>query len=97
LPVALLIQFTNVTNLFYVANVALQFTPQVATNSPMATLVPLCFVLLVGITKEFIADFKRWQEDRKTNGVIYKKIVDKNDVNRTVTVRSDQLKVGDII
>ena len=84
-----MVQFVSVTNVFYVANVALQFTPQVATNSPMATLIPLIFVLLVGIFKELIADVKRWKEDTKTNGIIYQKLISNIDKTIVEDIRSD--------
>lgn len=64
---ALFIQFLNVTNIFYTINVILQFQPSISTNSPLASLVPLCFVIFVGLLKELLADLKRWSQDRKTN------------------------------
>ena len=85
------------TNVFYLINVILQFQPNISTNSPLASLVPLCFVIFVGILKEFIADMKRWSQDRKTNNLLFKRLIDNGNVNEFVTTRSDQLKVGDII
>jgi Phospholipid-translocating ATPase N-terminal len=98
LPAALFIQFLNLTNVFYLANVILQFQPGISTNSPLASLIPLSFVIFVGMLKEFLADLKRWSADKKTNQILYKILSSKDDiVNGFHSVRSDQIKVGDIL
>jgi phospholipid-transporting ATPase len=98
LPAALFIQFLNLTNVFYLANVILQFQPSISTNSPLASLIPLSFVVFIGMLREFLADMKRWSEDRKTNRVTYKRLASKDDlVNGLHDVRSDQIRVGDIL
>ena len=86
------------TNVFYLANVILQFQPSISTNSPIASLIPLSFVIFIGMLREFLADLKRWGEDRKTNRVLFKRLATKDDlVNGLHHVRSDQIKVGDIL
>ncbi|MFS8160576.1 MAG: hypothetical protein ACMG6E_10310 [Candidatus Roizmanbacteria bacterium] len=78
------------TNVFYLANVILQFQPSISTNSPLASLIPLSFVIFIGMLREFLADLKRWSEDRKTNKVLFKKLAAKGDlINGLHDVRSD--------
>jgi phospholipid-translocating ATPase len=87
----------NVTNLFYTVSVILQFQPAIAVNSPLAPLVPLSFVVLIGLLKELLADLKRWHYDRRTNKTTFKRLSKKKTLDSFINVRSDELKVGDII
>jgi len=68
-PLSFIIQFARVVNCFYLVNVVFQFIPSVSTNDPLATLIPLTFVILLGMLREGIADFKRFRADRKTNAL----------------------------
>ena len=54
-------------NDFYVVNAILQSIPAVSVNSPLATIIPLAYVILVGMLKEAIADYKRYKQDKKAN------------------------------
>lgn len=64
------------------------------TNDPIATIVPLAFVVALGMLKELLADLKRWREDRRTNQREYEVVGLKNV---RVLKRSEELRVGDII
>ena len=66
-PMALFLQFTKVSNVFYTFSGLLQAIPSISTNSPFATLIPLAYVILLGMLKEFYADYKRWKSDKKEN------------------------------
>lgn len=68
IPISLLLQFTKVSNVFYAFGAFLQFIPSISTNSPWATIIPLSYVILLGMLKEFYADWKRWRQDCKENG-----------------------------
>ena len=67
LPISLLIQFAKVSNTFYLIGAILQSIPAISTNDPLATIIPLAYVVAVGVLKEFLADFKRYRSDKKTN------------------------------
>ena len=41
----------------------------------MATIIPLTFVIIVGIIKELIVEIKRWSDDKTINRVVYRKLV----------------------
>ena len=63
----MLIQFSKVSNTFYAIGAVLQSIPAISTNDPLATIIPLAYVIAVGMLKEFLADFKRYKSDRKQN------------------------------
>ena len=67
LPVTFLMQFSKVANCFYLVSGILQAIPSISTNDPMATIIPLAYVIVLGIFKEFLADYKRYQSDKKVN------------------------------
>jgi P-type E1-E2 ATPase len=85
-----------VTNDLYVVNTIFQSIPKISNNSPLASLVPLAFVVLLGMLRELLADLKRWREDRRTNARKYVRVNRANLTDKS-TVRSDELRVGDII
>lgn len=74
LPIATLYQFTRVINCFYVFNAFLQSTPSISTNNPLATIIPLTFIITVGIIKEAIVELQRWNQDRKINRIPTRKL-----------------------
>ena len=47
--------------------------------------------------REGLADLRRWSEDRKTNARKYIRLEDPNNLTLKKEVRSDDLKVGDLI
>ena len=55
------------SNTFYLIGAILQSIPSVSTNDPLATIIPLAYVVAVGMLKEFLADYKRYKSDKKTN------------------------------
>ncbi len=63
----------------------------------MASIVPLAFVVLLGMLREGLADLRRWREDRLTNARKYIRLENPNNLKEKKEVRSDQLSVGDLI
>ncbi|CDW80053.1 probable phospholipid-transporting atpase ih [Stylonychia lemnae] len=59
----------------------------------MYSIIPLAFVVFLGMIRELIADVKRWKKDKETNNRIFN-LVRKEQV---VQVKSQDLRVGDII
>jgi hypothetical protein len=55
----------------------------------MATIIPLAFVILLGMLKELLADLKRWREDRRTNARLYTRINSTLDLKDKKQVRSE--------
>jgi hypothetical protein len=64
LPLSFALQFARLANVFYLINAVLQSIPQISTNDPLATIIPLIYVVLIGMYKEFYADYKRYQGDK---------------------------------
>lgn len=67
LPITILLQFTQVINVFYLGNAILQSFPSVSTNDPLFTIIPLIFLIFLGVLKEGLADYKRYKIDKTTN------------------------------
>ena len=67
LPLSLMHQLANVIHIFYLANAYLQSMPSISTNSFLATLIPISWVMLLGILFELISDLRRWQSDKIVN------------------------------
>ena len=78
LPRSLLLQFTRVANCFYLVNAILQSVPSISTNDPLATVIPLAYVVLLGMLKEFIADYKRSKSDKLVNNYPCTRLVKEN-------------------
>lgn len=78
-------------------NAILQSTPSISTNSPLASIVPLAFVVLLGMLREALADIRRWREDRRTNARLYTRLENPHDLSQKKQVRSDDLRVGDLL
>lgn len=94
LPVAFGLQFTKVVNIFYCVTAILQCIPQIQTNSPLAVLVPLMFVISLGILKELIAELKRYKEDKEVNAT---PVIRMGRDGQLETTCLAQVQVGDII
>ena len=48
-------------------DVFLQSVPAISTNSPLATGIPLLFIILLGMLKELYLELKRFNEDKRIN------------------------------
>jgi len=58
-----------VVNLFYLLNAFLQSIPAISTNSPLASLIPVVFMMIVGMCKEFAVEYKRFKDDSRVNSM----------------------------
>ena len=95
LPYSLIIQFKNLVNVFILVNGTLDFFPQVSTNSPLWTYLPLMFVLVMAMAKEGWIDYRRYQSDKEANN---KKTLVLNRASMDFEeVFWKDVKVGDII
>ena len=66
-PIALMNQLLNVVNIFYIVKTTLNSIKVFSTNSPLASGVPLLWVITMGMILELIPDLKRWSQDKKIN------------------------------
>jgi magnesium-transporting ATPase (P-type) len=72
----------------------MQCIPEIQTNSPLATLIPLCFVISLGILKELIAEVKRYKEDKAVNNTPVMKL---DSSGQWVKSTLATIRVGDMI
>ena len=94
LPLAILIQFGRVANIYFLIIAILQSIPEISPLSPYSAYFPLLFVLMVSIIREGIEDFRRYRSDRKTNMMGFKKLLSKGQL---WDIQSKDIKVGDIL
>ena len=80
--------------------------PAISTNSPLAALIPLLFIVCVGVIKELVVEIKRWNDDKAVNSMRFKLQVPKDSKNASQREDLDynfedvfisDIKVGDII
>ena len=64
--------------------------PQLQIGYFITYIGPLCFVLLITITKEGFDDFKRYKIDKQDNSTIYSLL-------NQLKIKSERIKVGDLI
>ena len=87
----------KVSNVFYLVGAIFQSFPSISTNDPLATIIPLAYVVAVGMLKEFLADYKRYKSDKKTNSQPASIIVHNGDSFSSRVVRTEELRVGDVV
>lgn len=79
--------------MFFLINVIMQSIPAVSTNNPLATGIPLVFVLLLGMTKEAISDLIRRKADSRENSKEQRRILS----DRVISIQRSQVQVGDVL
>ena len=67
IPIAVFLQYKKVVVCFYSFNTIMQSFPSVSTNSPLVSLIPTVFIILVGMLKELYLEYKRWKSDKLIN------------------------------
>lgn len=93
-PLALLLQFLRVANIYFLIIAIIQCIPAVSPLSPYTAILPLIFVLGVSMIREGIEDYRRYKSDKKTNNDVFKKLMSKGEF---VDIKSRDIKVGDIL
>ena len=83
----------NVINVFYLLNGTLQLFPAISTNSPLASFIPVGFVILVGMILEIVADFRRYLSDQEVNTYKVARVTKEGTEETTAA----ELQVGDVV
>lgn len=96
-PVSLLNQLCNAINDFFIVNGILQYIPAFSTNNPLISIIPVSFVILLGMVFELVEDIKRYLQDRKDNGLMVPRSVFDNGKITDKMTKSEELKVGHIL
>jgi len=92
IPKNLYEQFRRVSNIYFAAIIVPQFFPEVSPFTPVTSILPLAFVLIVTAIKEAIEDFYRHRDDNKNNSAKFQVIRD-----TVVTIPSEKIRAGDIV
>ncbi|KAJ8916317.1 hypothetical protein NQ315_005012 [Exocentrus adspersus] len=96
LPLVLFQQFKFFLNLYFLIMAISQFVPDIRIGYLYTYWGPLCFVLLVTISREAIDDLRRHKRDQEVNNQKCKRLL--NDRNKPFEiVAAHKLKVGDLI
>ncbi|KAI9498324.1 hypothetical protein BDB00DRAFT_867486 [Zychaea mexicana] len=93
LPLVLFEQFVVFFNLYFLLVALSQFIPALKIGYIFTYFGPLCFVLLVTISKEAMDDFQRHKRDKEANSQLYQTLTP--DGFRSVP--SSKIRVGDMI
>jgi len=94
LPVALLLQFLRVANIYFLIIAILQSIPAISPLNAYTAVLPLAFVLTISLIREGIEDFRRYKSDRVINKAQFKKYYEKGTF---LEIQSKNIKVGDIL
>lgn len=71
----------------------LNFFPQIRVNSPFAAIIPTCCIMLLGVFKEFVGEYKRYKDDKRVNAILVKRLT----LDGEEQVCLADIKVGDIV
>eukprot|EP00834_Sanchytrium_tribonematis_P004332 NODE_207_length_12890_cov_0.936518.p2 type:complete len:1046 gc:universal NODE_207_length_12890_cov_0.936518:12842-9705(-) len=102
IPLILFEQFKMFFNMYFLLVAMSQLIPQLRIGYLITYFGPLCFVLMITMSKEALDDLKRKRRDGELNKELYKVIdssVDNLEAqNEYTTIKSaSQLRVGDVI
>lgn len=94
MPLALLVQFKRLANVYFLAAAICASIPQIAPTNPATSILPLIFVLVVSMIREGIEEFVWFWSDMEINRAPVEKLINGKVFEKTST---GKLKPGDII
>ncbi|KAI7866462.1 phospholipid-translocating P-type ATPase [Spinellus fusiger] len=93
LPIVLYEQFVVFFNLYFLLVALSQFIPALKIGYMLTYFGPLCFVLLITISKELIDDYHRYKRDKEANSQQYQVLSSLG----MRSIPSSKIRVGDMI
>ncbi|CDS09407.1 hypothetical protein LRAMOSA10767 [Lichtheimia ramosa] len=93
IPLVLFEQFVVFFNLYFLLVALSQFVPALKIGYIFTYFGPLCFVLLVTISKEAMDDFQRYKRDKEANSQLYQTLTPSGLRH----VPSSKIRVGDMV
>ncbi|KAL0075543.1 phospholipid-translocating P-type ATPase [Phycomyces blakesleeanus] len=93
IPIVLYEQFVIFFNLYFLLVALSQFVPALKIGYILTYFGPLCFVLLVTISKEAMDDYQRHKRDKEANSQQYQTLTSSGLIN----IPSSKIRVGDLI
>lgn len=82
-------------NLYFLLMAMSQIIPDIKIGHMYTYWGPLCFVLLVSVSREAVDDFRRYKRDKEVNGQKYYRLV--RGFSTPELVPSSKLRVGDMV
>ena len=67
LPVSLFYQFKKFSNIYFLAIAVLTGIPEISPFTPITSILPLAFVVVVSMVREGYEDYQRYKSDREVN------------------------------
>jgi magnesium-transporting ATPase (P-type) len=105
-PLALLNQYKNPFNIFFLVMMIINCIPAISPTSPVTTIIPVVVVLIINLIREAAEDFKKHRNDRRANDApcyIYKspKFVKEKckniNVGNVIRVKKDEEIPADLL
>ncbi|KAI8065143.1 aminophospholipid-transporting P-type ATPase [Gongronella butleri] len=93
IPIVLIEQFVVFFNLYFLLVALSQFVPALKIGYIFTYFGPLCFVLLVTISKEAMDDYQRYKRDKEANSQLYECLTARGLQH----VPSSKIRVGDLV
>jgi phospholipid-transporting ATPase len=93
LPLAIIVQFRRLANFFFVGIVILQAIPAIQTVPLYLAVLPITFVFVVSVIREFIEEIKRRKHDKTMNNMGARVLRE----SKFHDVKWKDLRVGDIL
>ncbi|KAI9306313.1 protein transporter [Cunninghamella echinulata] len=93
IPIVLFEQFVVFFNLYFLLVALSQFVPALKIGYILTYFGPLCFVLLVTISKEAMDDYQRYKRDKDANSQLYQCMTPTG----LQSIPSSKIRVGDMI
>ncbi|KAI8341352.1 hypothetical protein BC941DRAFT_391490 [Chlamydoabsidia padenii] len=93
IPIVLFEQFVVFFNLYFLLVALSQFVPALKIGYIFTYFGPLCFVLLVTISKEALDDYQRYKRDKEANSQLYQCMTSTG----LQSIPSSKIRVGDLV
>ena len=94
LPLAILYQFDNYFNIFFLVSTVIFSIPQISSIEPSASIAPFSMVIAIAVIREGFEDYKKAKYDKLYNNSTTTQVCRDNVLKET---KWKEIKVGDII
>ena len=93
LPLALINQYKNPFNIFFLVSMIIDCIPQISSVDPFTTCMPVVIVLIINLIREAVEDYRKYLNDKGLNEAmisVYK-------FPKFLGQKTEKLKVGQIV
>ena len=106
LPLALINQYKNPFNIFFLVGMVIDCIPAISSVSPTTTIMPVLVILIINLIREIVEDYRKYANDKlsnETKNLVYKlpKFLEekcyKINVGNIVKVRKNETIPADLL